>query len=69
MLLCLFEVINFAKFVLTNMIQVRTITFRFTNIADAVAFRGSLLRDPEWEYSNLQFVTDPCEKATGVHFD
>lgn len=43
--------------------QGRTIEFRFTNIADAVAFRGSLIRDAEWEDCNIQFGVDPCTRA------
>lgn len=46
--------------------QGRTIEFRFTNIADAVGFRGSLMRDPDWADCSLLFGEDPCEKATGV---
>lgn len=52
-----------------NIIQIRTIIFRFTNIADAVAFRGQLLRDQEWEMCNIQFMDDPAEKATGIHLE
>ena len=50
-------------------LQIRTIIFRFTNIADAVAFRGQLMRDEEWEMCNIQFMDDPAEKATGVHLE
>ena len=49
--------------------QVRTIIFRFTNIADAVNFRGQLLRDEDWEMCNIQFMDDPVQKATGVHLE
>lgn len=42
--------------------QGRTIEFRFTNIADAVAFRGSLIRDADWEDCNIQFGEDPCAR-------
>ena len=49
--------------------QVRTIVFRFTNIPDAVQFRGQLMRDYDWEMCNIQFVDDPCAKATGVHIE
>ncbi|KPI34949.1 uncharacterized protein AB675_3855 [Cyphellophora attinorum] len=40
----------------------RTIDFRFTNIADAVAFRGLLTRDHEWEDCTITFAEDPCAK-------
>lgn len=49
--------------------QQRTITFRFTNISDAVRFKGVLIRDDEWEGCPIEFAEDPCEKATGVHPD
>ncbi|ERF71606.1 hypothetical protein EPUS_00595 [Endocarpon pusillum Z07020] len=49
--------------------KVRTIIFRFTNIADAVTFRGQLLRDEDWEMCNIQFMDDPVQKATGVHLE
>lgn len=49
--------------------KVRTIVFRFTNIADAVTFRGQLLHDEDWEMCNVQFMLDPAEKATGVHLE
>jgi hypothetical protein len=49
--------------------QVRTVIFRFTNIADAVGFRHQLLRDDEWEMCNVQFMVDPVETATGVHLE
>lgn len=49
--------------------QIRTIIFRFTNIADAVNFRGQLLRAEDWEMCNIQFMDDPVEKATGVHLE
>jgi hypothetical protein len=42
--------------------QARTIDFRFTNIADAVAFRGLLTRDHEWEDCTITFAEDPCAK-------
>jgi hypothetical protein len=49
--------------------QVRTIIFRFTNIADAVGFRQQLMRDADWEMCNVQFMVDPVETATGVHLE
>ena len=49
--------------------KIRTIVFRFTSIADAVQFRGMLLREEDWEASNIQFMDDPCAKATGVHLE
>lgn len=52
-----------------NALQVRTIIFRFTNIADAVTFRGQILRDEDWEMCNIQFMDDPVETATGVHLE
>ena len=48
---------------------VRSIVFRFTNIPDAVAFKATMLRDIDWEDADIRFAIDPCEKATGVHFD
>ncbi|SLM39924.1 hypothetical protein LPUS_10587 [Lasallia pustulata] len=48
---------------------VRTVTFRFCNMLDARAFIGVLQRDEEWEHCNIVFAADPCEQATGVHFD
>lgn len=47
----------------------RVIDFRFCNIADAVAFRGKLKRDTDWMDCTISFAVDPCEMATGVHFD
>jgi hypothetical protein len=49
--------------------QVRTIIFRFTNIADAVTFRHQLTRDEDWDMCNIQFMDDPTKKATGVHLE
>ena len=43
--------------------------FRFASISDAVKFKGSLIRDYEWEGIPVEFAEDPCEKATGFHFD
>ncbi|GLB13734.1 hypothetical protein AtubIFM61612_001146 [Aspergillus tubingensis] len=47
----------------------RNVVFRFCSIEDAVRFRGILVRDPEWEHCNVQYATDPCEFATGMHID
>ena len=49
--------------------QIRTIIFRFTNIADAVQFKGQLIRDIDWELCNIQFMDDPCANATGIHMN
>lgn len=49
--------------------EVRTVIFRFGNIADAVAFRGVLLRDEEWVEASVDFTKDPCEEAKGVHLE
>ena len=53
----------------TDLAQVRTLTFRFTNIHDAVMFKSTLHKSNEWAGSNIQFAQDPCEKANGIHFD
>ncbi|PWY69221.1 hypothetical protein BO94DRAFT_527430 [Aspergillus sclerotioniger CBS 115572] len=47
----------------------RNVVFRFCNIEDAVRFRSALVRDADWEHCNVQYATDPCEFATGMHFD
>lgn len=38
---------------------IRRVTFRFTSIQDAVAFRKSLRSDTEWK-NKMEFVKDPC---------
>jgi hypothetical protein len=43
--------------------------FRFTSISDAVSFKSMLVRHEDWEACNIQFMHDPCEKATGVHLE
>ncbi|EXJ87360.1 hypothetical protein A1O3_04319 [Capronia epimyces CBS 606.96] len=48
---------------------VRTILFRFANISDAVKFKGTLIRDYDWEGCRIEFADDPCAKATGIHYD
>ncbi|KAF9883203.1 hypothetical protein FE257_003860 [Aspergillus nanangensis] len=47
----------------------RSVIFRFTNVEDAVAFRSVVIRDEQWEQCNVQYSTDPCEIANGVHAD
>jgi len=49
--------------------SIRTIFFRFSNIPDAVKFKGYLIRDIDWESCAFEFAEDPCEKATGFHYD
>jgi hypothetical protein len=49
--------------------KVRTIIFRFSSIANAVQFKGVLLRHEDWEGCNIHFIDDPCEKAAGVHLE
>ncbi|KEF56241.1 uncharacterized protein A1O9_07822 [Exophiala aquamarina CBS 119918] len=51
----------------SNLRQVRTIFFRFTNIPDAVKFKAHLVRDVDWESCRFEFVEDPCAKASGFH--
>lgn len=45
----------------------RYVVWRFCEIKDAVAFRGALVRDEEWETCNVTFADDPCALAQGVH--
>ncbi|KAA8649967.1 hypothetical protein EYZ11_009127 [Aspergillus tanneri] len=47
----------------------RTVTFRFCSIEDAVRFRAAIIRNIEWEQCNVQYTTDPCDAAAGVHVD
>ncbi|KAK5053997.1 hypothetical protein LTR84_001959 [Exophiala bonariae] len=49
--------------------SVRTIYFRFTNIGDAVKFKGTLVRDYNWEACTIEIGEDPCEKATAIRND
>ncbi|KAL2000905.1 hypothetical protein VTN02DRAFT_2474 [Thermoascus thermophilus] len=47
----------------------RIVQVRFCSIDDAVRFRSVLVRDENWEHCNINFAPDPCETATGIHFD
>lgn len=44
---------------LTSCSKARVVNFRFTNIQDAVRFKGVLARDEEWEYCNITYADDP----------
>lgn len=44
------------------MLQARNIEFRFTNVADAVTFRGHLIHDVDWEDCSIRFGADPCTR-------
>ena len=44
---------------------VRVVVWRFCEIKDAVAFRGELGKNEDFEACNLGFEEDPCVKATG----
>ncbi|OAL30889.1 hypothetical protein AYO20_08582 [Fonsecaea nubica] len=48
---------------------IRTIIFRFANISHAVQFKGHLIRSDDWYGCHVEFAEDPCEKATGIHYD
>ena len=48
---------------------VRTVVFRFTSIADAVACRAGLMRSLDFEDCSVEFTKDPCGLAEGVHMD
>lgn len=39
--------------------QMRSVTFRFCDIADAVKFKQTLSRAEEWEECNVHFAPDP----------
>lgn len=45
-----------------------TVIFRFTNILDAVSFKGVLSRIPELK-KGLQFGEDPCAEADGPYHE
>ncbi|KAM5476046.1 hypothetical protein MauCBS54593_000729 [Microsporum audouinii] len=49
--------------------KIRTVVFRFCSIDSAVRFRSCLIRLDNWDQANVQFGTDPCEAATGIHWD
>ncbi|KAH0847718.1 hypothetical protein AYO21_07706 [Fonsecaea monophora] len=48
---------------------IRTIVFRFANISHAVQFKAHLIRSDDWYGCHVEFAEDPCEKATGIHYD
>ncbi|KAL8738564.1 MAG: hypothetical protein Q9181_000671 [Wetmoreana brouardii] len=50
-------------------VNMRSVTFRFCDIVDAVKFKQTLSRAEEWEECNVHFAPDPCAEATGIHFD
>ncbi|KAI4116076.1 MAG: hypothetical protein LQ345_003447 [Seirophora villosa] len=47
----------------------RSVTFRFCDIADAVRFKQTLSRAEDWEECNIHFAPDPCADASGIHFE
>ncbi|KAF3483016.1 uncharacterized protein GIQ15_02340 [Arthroderma uncinatum] len=49
--------------------KIRTVVFRFCSIDTAVRFRSYLIRMDNWDQANIQFGPDPCETATGIHWD
>ncbi|KAL8763367.1 MAG: hypothetical protein Q9184_000838 [Pyrenodesmia sp. 2 TL-2023] len=53
----------------TNKSGMRSVTFRFCDIADAVKFKQTLSRAEDWEECNIHFAPDPCADATGIHFE
>ncbi|KAI4088860.1 MAG: hypothetical protein LQ344_005786 [Seirophora lacunosa] len=52
-----------------NVNGMRSVTFRFCNIADAVRFKQTLSRAEDWEECNIHFAPDPCADASGIHFE
>ncbi|EFR00128.1 hypothetical protein MGYG_03134 [Nannizzia gypsea CBS 118893] len=50
-------------------VKIRTVVFRFCTIDSAVRFRSCLIRMDDWDQANVQFGSDPCELATGTHWD
>ncbi|EEP75901.1 conserved hypothetical protein [Uncinocarpus reesii 1704] len=48
--------------------KVRTVVFRLCSMEHAVRLRSFLIRQDEWEQSNVQFGADPCEVAKGIHW-
>ncbi|KAI4155777.1 MAG: hypothetical protein LQ341_000137 [Variospora aurantia] len=53
----------------TNTNGMRSVMFRFCEIADAVKFKQTLSRAEDWEECNIHFAPDPCADATGIHFE
>ncbi|KAL8707549.1 MAG: hypothetical protein Q9220_007441 [cf. Caloplaca sp. 1 TL-2023] len=53
----------------TNVNKMRSVTFRFCEITDAVRFKQTLNRSEEWEECNIHYAPDPCTEATGIHMD
>ncbi|EGD88708.2 hypothetical protein H112_03629 [Trichophyton rubrum D6] len=49
--------------------KIRSVVFRFCSIDAAVRFRSCLIRMDDWDQANIQFGPDPCELATGTHWD
>ncbi|KAH8434803.1 uncharacterized protein LDX57_012436 [Aspergillus melleus] len=49
--------------------EARSASFRFCTIEDAVRFRAAIIRDADWEQCNVQYGSDPCDLATGMHVD
>ena len=43
----------------TSIRQMRSVTFRFCDIADAVKFKQTLNRAEEWEECNVHYAPDP----------
>ncbi|USP77602.1 hypothetical protein yc1106_04876 [Curvularia clavata] len=45
------------------------VEFRFASIYHALNFKRELLDDEDWEHCNIVSAPDPCELATGVHYE
>lgn len=54
---------------LTEVLQYDYVEFRFASIYHALNFKRELLDDEDWEHCNIVSAPDPCELATGVHYD
>lgn len=52
-----------------NVNNMRSVTFRFCEIGDAVKFKQMLSRAEDWEDCNVHYAPDPCADATGIHFE
>ncbi|GAD94797.1 hypothetical protein ANI_1_3316024 [Paecilomyces variotii No. 5] len=47
----------------------RVVIFRFCSMEDAIRFKSALVRNDDWEQCNIQYGEDPCDLATGPHYD
>ncbi|KAL8944632.1 MAG: hypothetical protein Q9216_000329 [Gyalolechia sp. 2 TL-2023] len=52
-----------------NVNQMRSVTFRFCEMGDAVKFKQTINRAEDWEDCNVHYAPDPCADATGIHFE